>query len=169
MERRDLFKVIAAGALVEIAPAQDALRYFKAAEDKLVDRLADIIIPDDQHSPGASAAKASRILDVILAYSDPAIQRRWSSGLKAVEAAALARFDKPFLDCTAEQQDGFVGEMARGEAAPKNEIEHFFVLLKRGVIDAYRYSRVGVEQFVGMKHGPIDEFPGCDHKQHSAD
>ena len=77
MERRRALKIIALGAL---APGFDAagnampfilpkgaawtagdykLRFFTPAEYEMVDRLSEIIIPADSHSPGAHVAQVA--------------------------------------------------------------------------------------------------------------
>src|SRR3989442_416998 len=112
MERRDLFKILAASAAASQASAQHQhgaaapdltsykTRFFSAAEYETLDRLCEIIIPADEHSPGARQAQVRYFIDVMVRYADPQNQKRWRAGLKAVEDAARSDFGKPFIECS---------------------------------------------------------------------
>jgi hypothetical protein len=181
MERRELFRIIAAGAVAgsqasaqhqhETGAAVDYAgyrpRFFTAAEYETLDRLCEIIIPAEDQSPGAHQAQVRFFIDTVLHYSDSQSQQRWRAGLKAVEDAAQAGFGKSFVECEARQQDAIVARMARNEGAPENELERFFGLLKRLTVDGYVLSEVGARQGLGYK-GDISlaEFPGCTHPEH---
>ena len=67
--RRDLIR-IAAGA-VAAAPlvGQSAPAFFTPEEFRMVDELSEIIIPADDHSPGARAAKCASFIDQSLAWA----------------------------------------------------------------------------------------------------
>lgn len=176
MERRTLIRLAAAGVvpaspgLVNIGNAQDEYKpeFFNHKEFALADVLSEIILPADEHSPGASAAKVARYLDVVAADSLPPNQRRWRSGLKAVDRAAKKRFKVAFVACSPEQREQIVADMAAGEAAPKNELEQFFVLIKRATLDGYYTSRIGIHEEFGYEGNVARvEFPGCDHETHA--
>src|SRR5438093_1276026 len=138
MERRDLFRILAATAAASQAPAQHQHtapspdlasykpRFFSAAEYETLDRLCEIIIPADEQSPGAHQAQARFYIDTALHFSDPQNQQRWRAGMKAVEDAARASYRKPFIECSARQQDAIVAKMAKNEGAPVTELERFF-------------------------------------------
>ena len=179
MERRELFKILAATAAGSEASAQHRHgaaapdlasykpRFFSASEYETLDRLCEIIIPADEHSPGARQAQVRFFIDVTAHFSDPQSQQRWRAGLKAVEDAAYASFGKPFVECGAKQQDSIVARMARNEGAPKNELERFFGPLKRMTVEGYHLSDVGARQGLGYKGDiSVAEFPGCTHPEH---
>ena len=178
MERRELFKILAATATASQASAQHqhagaALdlssyqpRFFSAAEYATLDRLCEIVMPADGQSPGAQQAQVRYFIDVMVQYSDPQNRQRWRSGLKAVENAAQASFGKPFVEGSAKQQDAIVSRMAMNEGSPKNELERFFGLLKRMTLDGYYLSDAG-KQGLGYKGDTsLAEFPGCTHAEH---
>ena len=181
MERRVALKLIAAGVvaekldaaqhhLVQIArsPSAYKLQFFSAQQDRLIDRLCDLIIPTDDHSPGAHDAKVSQFIDLMVAASNPNVQKQWTSGLKAVEAEARARFQKPFLDLNAEQQDGILAVMAANETKPSSEPERFFARLKSLTIDGYYTSEIGIHRDLRYKgNTAMAEFPGCTHPEHA--
>jgi len=179
MERRELFKILAATAAVSPASAQHQHgaaapdlssykpRFFSAAEYQTLDRLCEIVIPADGQSPGARQAQVRFFIDVMVYYSDAQNQQRWRAGLKAVDDAAKASFGKPFIEGNARQQDAIVARMAKNEESPKTELERFFGPLKRMTIDGYHLSDVGAEKGLGYKgDASLAEFAGCTHPEH---
>jgi hypothetical protein len=181
MERRELFKIIAAGAVTTPALGQEHAHtapaktpshkpVFTPAQDAILDRLSDIIIPSDEQSPGAHQAGVSKFLD-LAASINPQRQQAWTRGMEAVEAAARARFTRPFMECAREQQEQIVEEMARNEGQPTNDLERFFTTLKPAVIDGYRFSEVGVKQFMRWEgnHYEVSAWNGaCNHPEHQS-
>ena len=88
MERRVALKLITAGVLAERlqiahsqlvaiaqAPAAYQPQFFSPERNELLDRLTDMIIPTDDHSPGASAAKVSSFIDLMVFHSGRVVQR----------------------------------------------------------------------------------------------
>ncbi len=181
MERRELFKIIAASAVAAPALGQEHVHeavpksqphkpVFTPAQDAILDRLSDIIIPSDEQSPGAHEAGVSKFLDLAAALN-PQRQAAWSRGIEAVDAAASARFSRAFMDCTREQQEQIVEQMARNEGQPANDLERFFTSLKPAVVDGYRYSEIGVKQFMRWEgnHYDVSAWKGaCTHPEHQA-
>ena len=170
MERRDLFKIIAAGAAA--APAFGAERKPAFAPDQLavLDRISDIIIPSDEQSPGAHEAGVAKFIDLAASLN---AQRResWTRGLAAVEATSRQQFSRAFMECTGSQQEQIVAQMARNEGQPTNELERFFTSLKPVVVDGYRYSEIGVKQYMRWEGNNFDvsEWKGaCKHPEHLA-
>ena len=85
MERRELLKLVALTALspkvnalqaaaachMDAAPArpeltQYKLQFFSEDESRLLDRLMEMIIPADSHSPGAHAAETNLFDDLMV-------------------------------------------------------------------------------------------------------
>lgn len=182
MERRAALKLIAGGVLAERldaaqhhlvqiaqAPAAYKLQFFSAAQNELLDRLSDLIIPTDDHSPGAREAKVSFFIDLMVANSKKDAQGQWLAGLKAVEAEAQARFEKPFLQLDARQQDQIMATMAAHEGKPTTPLERFFARLKSMTIDGYYSSSIGIHKELQYKgNTALAEFPGCTHPEHKA-
>src|SRR5438034_10306514 len=109
MERRELFKILAATAAGSQASAQHYQpRFFSASEYETLDHLCEVILPSDAQSPGARQTQVRFFIDVMVHFSDEQSQQRWRAGLKAVEKAAQASFGKPFNECGARQQDSIV-------------------------------------------------------------
>lgn len=170
MERRELFKIIAAGALTEAAvPAQSRQSFFDTPQTAILDRLSDIILPSDEQSPGAHEAQVVCYLDLVAMHSSTERQRRWHEGIEAVDSTARRRFSRPFVDCSPEQQEQIVTQMAAREGAPQDELERFFELLKPAVVDGYRYSEIGVTHYmrwVGNQNETASWTGACHHPEH---
>ncbi|MBM3728390.1 MAG: gluconate 2-dehydrogenase subunit 3 family protein [Acidobacteria bacterium] len=184
MERRDLFKIIAATPVLEagqaLAQHQHAsttgpfpgetgykMKFLTSAEEPVIDRLADIIIPADSRSPGAHDARVVHFIDLFAHYGGPAIQQRWRDGVAAVETESKRRHGKAFASLDRAAQEAIVATMASNEGNPGTALEHFFALLKQRTLDGFRYSRVGLDAYFGYKGDiPSREFVGCNHPEH---
>jgi hypothetical protein len=181
MERRELFKIMAAGAVASPAIGQEHVHsaapataphkpVFTPTQGAVLDRLSDIIIPSDELSPGAHEAGVSQFLD-LAASMNPQRHKAWSRGIEAVEAEARSRFNQAFMECAREQQEQIVERMARNEGHPANELERFFTSLKPMVIDGYRFSEIGVKQFMRWEgnHYDVRAWNGaCKHREHQS-
>jgi hypothetical protein len=77
-----------------LAPA-----FFTGAQHRLVDVLSELIIPADERSPGASAAKVADFIDVLLTGAADSAQGTWREGLSALDVSARARWQHVFVDC----------------------------------------------------------------------
>ncbi len=169
MERRELFKIITAGAIAHPAAAAQQNRFFTPAQATVVDRLADIIIPTDEQSPGAHDAGVIRYLDLLTAAMPPDRQDLWRRGIEAVDEAARERFQQSFSECTRTQQEALLSVVAAHEGAPQNMLERFFELVKNATVDGYRFSEVGVKQYMGWagNQGETSRWSGaCGHPEH---
>jgi hypothetical protein len=179
MKRRNAIQLIAIGAAAPLtaqhaghaaggAPATAELRFFSPAQNALVDCIAEMILPADERSGGAHAAKVSLFIDDLLADSEPAEQKAWTEALAGFDAAARKRFNKLFIDASAEQRDQILAGLAEKEDAPRTELERFFVKIKRETISGYYTSRVGlIDELEYKGGGPIAEYPLCKHPEHT--
>jgi hypothetical protein len=183
IERRELFKVLGAtlmaagqgaaqhdhGSPVPVDIESYAPRFFSHAQYRAIDRLTDIVIPSDDQGPGAHAAGVRFYIDTVLHYADAETQKKWQSGLAAVEQSARANFNKAFGECGIQEQEHVVAVMAKNEEEPSSELELFFGLLKSLTVEAYSVSEVGMTGYFGYTgNTAIKEFPGCKHPEHQA-
>src|SRR2546427_11358776 len=91
------------------------------------DALTDLIIPTDDHSPGARAALVAGYIDGRLAESlEPEWQARWRSGLEAVDGLSRELNGKPFMQATPDARLAVPTRMAPGGAEPKTAAERGF-------------------------------------------
>src|SRR2546426_5635899 len=132
-----LFRSALAAPLLPVpavaAPSRDALqgRFLTAAELALLEELTELIIPADDHSPGARAAGVAAYLDGRLAESlDPEWQGLWRSGLPAVGGVSRGLNGQAVLHATPRPRMAGLRRMAAGAAAPQTPPEHFFQELK---------------------------------------
>ena len=122
-----------------------APRFFTAAEYALVDELTDLIIPTDDHSPGARAAQVAAFIDARLAESfEPEPKQTWRTGLAAIEALSHDMHGKPFLRATAEQRVALLTKIAAAEKQPETSAERSFGQLKGATIHGYYTSKIGI-------------------------
>jgi Gluconate 2-dehydrogenase subunit 3 len=185
MERRDLFKIVTIGALAAPGAAQThnhtpapagkaAVKhppFFSDAQRAIIDRLADIIIPTDEQSPGAHDAGVVKFIDLQAGASPKQRQQQWIHGLEAVDKDAGARFGKRFSDCARSQQEEIVAGMAENEGNPANDLQRFFLLIKHATMDGYRFSEVGIKQYMGWTGNQFEtkSWSGaCNHPEHGA-
>ena len=150
-------------------PDVHQLQFFDKAQHALLERLADMIIPADGHSPGARAAKVGQFIDLMVAHSEETIRDQWVADLRALNEESTQRFQSSFLASSTTQQDELMAAMAASELNPSSQLEHFFVRLKEMTINGYYTSRIGIHQELQYKgNRPQSEFIGCTHPEHQA-
>ena len=139
LTRRDAIKLAAAATLAASVDVPDALAaqagaaakpaatFFTRAELALVDELSEMIIPTDDHSPGARAAKVAAYIDARLAEAFEEIDRtNWRQGLQLVEAMSKQANGRSFLESSPEQRLALLERMAAHESKPEKPEELFF-------------------------------------------
>ena len=165
LERRDLLKIAAAAAYAgKLAEAQGQTRFFSPDDFALVDELSEIIIPADEHSPGARAAAVAAYIDSRLGETlEPEKQEAWRRGLKLVNQISDQMNGQPFMKATPAQRVAVVERMARNETDPQNPEEVFFSELKRATVRAYYTSKIGIHQEMEYKGNVyLKEFAGTE-------
>src|SRR5215475_9035557 len=75
-------------AQIKTQPSQYRLQFFTLDENELVDQLAEMIIPAENHSQGAHAAKVSLFADLMLATGDEQARQHWRNGLRLMQQEA---------------------------------------------------------------------------------
>jgi len=97
--------------------AQEA--FFTAEEMATITILADIIIPKDDVSGSASEAKVPEFIAFIV-KDKPEHQTPMRGGLRWLDLQCLNRFEKPFAQCSHDQQIAMVDDIAYpAKAKPK--------------------------------------------------
>src|SRR2546422_8149236 len=129
LSRRDMIAATAAALAVPLLPVKAPTapaavgvsgKFLSPAEYALLDELAELIIPTDDHSPGARAAGVAAYIDGRLAESlDSDWQVLWRAGLQAVDALSQELSGQPLLHATADQRVAVLTRMAAGERDPK--------------------------------------------------
>jgi hypothetical protein len=146
------------------APSTAATTFFTRDELAMVDELSEMIIPTDEHSPGARAAKVAGYIDFRLADAWDAQERTdWRAGLQRVDALAQESGGKSFMQLSPEQRLAVLTRIAKNEKDPRQPEELFFARLKSRVVDAYYTSEIGIKQEMEYKgNSYLPEFVGVD-------
>ena len=170
VNRREMLKLAAGAMMVPALPqakprtAAKRPRFFSAEELKMVDELGELIIPADDHSPGARAAKCAEYIDARLAEApELATKQQWRDGLKLVNQLSVELHKASFLKSSPEQRLAVLTRIAENEANPQKPEEKFFVELKARVAHAYYTSKIGIHQELEYKGNTyLREFAGVD-------
>jgi hypothetical protein len=134
-------------------PGNYKLQFFTPAEDRLIDHIAEMIIPADAHSPGASEAGVSKFIDLVAANSPVGTQTKWKAGIAAMDG---------FLQMSMADQKRTLDRLSAVEGHPSTPAEHFFVDIKQTTLFAYYTSQVGLIQELEYKgNAALAEFPAC--------
>lgn len=137
------------------------LAFFTEGEAELVARLAARIIPADERSGGAVAARVHEYIDFVLSHDSGALQNLWRDGLEQL-APRLKLAPGPEIDVV-------LMELARNEFAPSTPDEEFFVVLKAAIVEGFYTSEEGIRKELGYAGNTyVREFPGCRHQKHEA-
>ncbi|MBV8072155.1 MAG: gluconate 2-dehydrogenase subunit 3 family protein [Acidobacteriaceae bacterium] len=174
LNRRDVFKVFTAAALAGplalAAPEPGAPLFFTKDEFAMLDALTNLIVPTDDHSPGAREAGVPQYIDKTVAEAFlPEDKTSWRKGLAAVNQVSQSMFSKPFLRLNEDQQTELLKKISQNEKHATTDPEKFFTQLKETTAFAYYSSEIGIhkeieykgnvvlEQFVGYL--PNEELP----------
>jgi gluconate 2-dehydrogenase gamma chain len=181
--RRELLLRIGAGMSLaamgeNLLPAQDAQHVHQAvAADKAeqngpykpkaltaheyatLQRLSDLIIPADEHSPGAVAAGAADFIDFLCAASDD-MRDIYTGGIFWLDDAMKHHHGKDFLEAEPAQQTALLDLIAyRKNASPElNPGIQFFTWCRRMVADAYYTSPIGIKDLGYMGNRALSHF-----------
>lgn len=190
MQRRDLLRLLATGAVLQLAPQKmfslmrearallsaqaTALRTLDAHQEAMLRTMTELIIPRTD-TPGATDVGTTAFIDLILAeWSDDAERTSFLSGLADVDQRTQNLFSKPFLECSPAQQSQIL--IALGEemlektsdAAPRRRRRgiggagnaDFYPMLRRLTLVAYYTSEAGATQELHFEIIP-DKHEGC--------
>jgi gluconate 2-dehydrogenase gamma chain len=173
--RRELLKAAATAAALTplstgerligaVAGPGDAPRFFTRDQFALVDELAEIIIPADEHSGGARAAGVAAYIDARLADSfDEEPKQRWIDGLTRIDQVARDRKGARFMDLSPDDRLAIVTALASEEAKPESPEGKFFVELKRRTVRGYYSSKIGIHDEMEYKGNVLqEEYSGTD-------
>lgn len=173
MERRAVLKIVAFTALsqklnalpgaamnhMQAAPLPTAaytLRFFSEEQSRLLDQLMEMVIPADDHSPGAHEAQTNLFADLMVAGSSESVKKQWQDGIQQIREEAGGSSLADVLQ-----------RAATNEENPKTDLDRFFVLLKQMTVNGYYTSATGIHkemEYVGNTY--LVAFPECTHPEH---
>jgi hypothetical protein len=138
--------------------------FFTPDELAMVDEISELIIPTDDHSPGARPAKVAEYIDFRLSEAwEDKDKTSWRDGLKLVDQISQEMNSKPFMQSTAEQRSAVLTRMAQNEAKPQKPEEVFFKELKGFIVYTYYTSEIGIKKEMEYKGNTyLKEFVGYD-------
>ena len=143
------------------------LRFFTEEENKTVIEMSERIIPADDSSPGAKAARANEFIDLLVSESPEETQRTWREGLAAINKKSRDMFGAAFAAASADQQIELLKEISKNEKSPTTVEERFFRTIKYATIDGYYTSEIGIHEELRYKGNTyLKEFTGCTHPEH---
>ena len=145
-------------------------KFFTEPEMATIAILADIIIPRDEVSGSATDAKVPEFIEFIV-KDMPEHQTPMRGGLRWLDVQCLNRFEKPFKDCSHEQQMEMVDEIAWPRKA-KPGMEQgvaFFNLMRNLTATGFYTSEIGVKDvgYIGNTPNQWNGVPDDVLKKHN--
>jgi len=134
--------------------------FFTAHEMATITLLADIIIPRDELSGSASDAGVPAFIEFIV-KDMPQHQVPLRGGLRWLDMQCLKRYEKPFNDCSREQQLEIIDGIAYPKKA-KPEMSQgvkFFSLLRDLTATGFYTSEIGVKD-IGYAGNRVNQWNG---------
>ena len=150
------------------SPAADTFhpQFLDSEQFELVFMLSEMIIPKDDHSPGAKAAKVGEYIDEMLTVSGGAVQQLWKNGLAAMNELAQKAYAKAFVACSEGDRIVLLTRLCTNEQQARTMGEKFFVAMKEATIEGYYNSAIGIHQDLQYQgNTALTSFPGCE-RQH---
>lgn len=138
---------------------------FSKAQIKLMNELADTILPATG-TPGAKAAKVGQFMAVIVSDCyEPAEQKMFIEGLAALDLRCKSKTGKTFLRASKSQRHNFLVEAdqeqkEQAKTAKKGDPPVFFKQFKDLVLWGYFTSEIGATQALRMVEIP-GRYDGC--------
>ncbi len=186
MHRRDVLRLLATGAALQLAPrgllatlaeartllgTPTSLRTLNAHQEAIVRTMTEMILPRTE-TPGAADVGATEFIDLLLTewYDDPD-RTLFLNGLADVDSRSKTLFAKDFVDCSAVQQADILtalGERMISDAAehPRPQFDtsvsetNFYAMLRRLALTAYYTSEKGATEELHFEIVP-GMFDGC--------
>src|SRR5207247_8697784 len=128
LSRREMIAATAAALVTPLLQAgavttQPAVgvpgKFLTAVEYALLDELTELIIPADEHSPGARAALVANYIDFRLSESfEEQPKTLWREGLKQIEQLSQEMHGKSFLTSSAAERIALLTRISQSEGPP---------------------------------------------------
>jgi gluconate 2-dehydrogenase gamma chain len=151
-------------AALQIKPAVYRPQFFTTGEYAMVERLTDIIIPNDG-TPGAQEAGVAEFIDFMVA-SDPDAQYGFRTGLTWLNAYAEETSGKRFADLASDQQTFLLEPLGfKEKARPGQEAgRRFFRMVREYTVTGFYTSELGYKSLDNPALKFYAESPECPHK-----
>ncbi len=143
--------------------------FFTPEEMATITVLGDIIIPKDSISGSASEAKVPEFIEFIV-KDMPEHQVPMRGGLRWLDLQCLNRFDKPFANCTSQQQIELVDQIAYPKKAKPAMLQGvaFFSLMRNLTASGFYTTEMGYKDvgYVGNRPNQWNGVPDDVLKQY---
>jgi hypothetical protein len=144
-------------------------KFFKADQMALIATVSELIIPTDEHSPGAIAAEVPEFIDLMISESPAETKKLWTDGLAAMDKMSQDKNKVGFNQATRDLQVAILTEISKNEMKPQTLEERFFKAIKNMTVDGYYTSKIGIHQELKYKGNTyLKEFKGCTHPEHQS-
>jgi hypothetical protein len=122
---------------------QQTSRVLSADDQALIEEIADTLLPTTPASPGARAASAGAVINLLLTDCyEPDAQVRVVDGLKQFRRTCDARCGGAFSSLPAPQREAFLRDV--DAEAQRAGADHWFGLVRELAVRAYFTSEVGL-------------------------
>jgi hypothetical protein len=144
--------------------AKSTGHFLTPAEYKFVDELTETIIPADDHSGGAKAAKVVAYVDQMLRESvDETRRSDFREGLRLLDLMIRHKSGKPFVDSSPEERNTVLTVLSENMSATQFPEVRFFREIRQLTIRGYYTSKIGIHDDLDYRgNRMLDEYVGCD-------
>jgi len=177
LSRRDLLQSIALSVtLGGLSPAAAQHVHSLAAEEKTstgvykakalnpheyqtLEKLADLIVPSDDKSPGAVASGACEFID-LLASQNPRLLEIYTGGIAWLDQSMRRRYSTDFVSAKPSQHTAMLDLIAyrKNESPELGPGILFFDWARRMVVDAYYTSPAGIKAIGYLGNTSVSKF-----------
>jgi gluconate 2-dehydrogenase gamma chain len=128
-------------------------------EYQTLGKLADLIIPPDEKSPGAVASGACEFID-LLASQNPRLLAIYTGGIAWVDQKMKRRYSTDFMSAKPNQQTALLDQIAyrKNESQELGPGIEFFEWTRRMVVDAYYTSPIGIKAIGYLGNTAVAKF-----------
>lgn len=188
MQRRELFRLLGAGAVLPAAspdllamlrsalPGEGyALRSLDAHQNATVIAMIDLMIPETD-TPGAKGTRVNEFIDLILTeWATPDEKKNFLDGVAGIDKKSNELFGKNFVDASAAQQEALLRSIddvamanrqrpaRHGNTVPEPDAQlkgPFWVVFKNITLHGYYTSQVAFEKELRLQIMPGSQH-GC--------
>lgn len=146
------------------AETKSAGRFFTPSQYTLVEELSETILPADNHSGGAKAAKVADYIDKTLREStDDNKKALWRECLPLIDSMSQHYNGKSFVNANPEERIAVLTVLSDNDHITDVPEVRFFHELKRMTVEGYYTTKIGIHDELEYKGNRIlQEFVGCD-------
>lgn len=132
---------------------------YNAHEYATIQRLADLIVPEEGAQGGALAAGAPEFID-LLSSQNSELKEIYTSGIRWLDSAMQKRGSQAFVSASPTQQTALLDLLAyrRNRTPELAPGMRFFEWARKMAVDAYFTSAVGIKDLGYMGNTAVAEF-----------